>query len=127
MKTGEKRDFTVLQILHSIVGLLSAIVLLFLTVTGLLLNHRDGLTLHEKYPASPSVLWLYGYQENDAGSKDYIVTPPSWEKVITAFHGGRFFNKPVRFFIDLAGAVIIFQAITGIIIAFTRARRNRYS
>jgi hypothetical protein len=82
----QRRNSNFIQILHTIVGLISLILVLLLVFTGLLLNHRDKLSLHEKYPTNSLVLWLYGFQENGKAEENYVETPPTWERVITAFH-----------------------------------------
>jgi hypothetical protein len=121
----QRRNSNFIQTLHTIVGLISLILVLLLVFTGLLLNHRDKLSLHEKYPTNSLVLWLYGFQENGKAEENYVETPPTWERVITAFHGGRFFGKPVYLLVDVIGALILLQAITGLYIWLKKIRSNK--
>lgn len=126
MSTIQKKNANFIQLLHSIVGLVSFILIIFLVLTGLLLNHREELSLYEKYPTNPVVLWLYGFQEKDEeADEDYIETPPTWEKVVTAFHGGRFFGKPINLLVDVIGVIILFQTITGLYIWLKKLRANK--
>ncbi len=114
----------IIQMIHRFAGLFSSILIIFLVFTGLLLNHREELNLHERYPRNPAVLWLYGFQEEYKADADYIKPPPTWEKVATAFHGGRIFGKPVYLFLDLIGVLIIIQVITGPYIWLKRFKMN---
>lgn len=127
MSTIQKKNSNFIQLLHSIVGLVSSILIIFLVLTGLLLNHRNELSLYEKYPTNSVVLWLYGFQEKAEADEDYIETPPTWEKVVTAFHGGRFFGKPINLLVDVIGALILFQIITGLYIWLKKLRANKES
>ncbi len=99
--------FKHIQRFHKIVGLVSIIVVLFLVLTGLFLNHREELSLYDRYPANSIVLWLYGNDD------EYIEEPPTWERVLTAFHGGRFFGRTFNLFVDTAGVILISLALTG--------------
>jgi len=105
--------FKLTQKTHRVVGVFSVAIILFLTITGLLLEHREGLRLYERYPTSSIVHWLYGTDGSAIGD-EYSQEPPSWERVLTAFHGGKFFGKSIGLFMDLAGVIFLFLAATGL-------------
>jgi hypothetical protein len=104
-----------IQRLHLIMGLVSIIVVIFLTLTGIFLNHSEELSLYESYPTNSIVLWLYANKGlNEEGmEEDFIEEPPTWERVLTAFHAGRFFGRPGNLFLDMAGVILILLAVTG--------------
>jgi hypothetical protein len=105
--------FRFIQKLHIVAGLIAIILILFLTVTGLLINHREGLDLHESYTENPFVIWLYGFDGEGEGEEDFIEEPPTWERVLTAFHAGNFFGRSGILFLDIAGVFLIFLTVTG--------------
>jgi uncharacterized iron-regulated membrane protein len=106
--------FRFVQKLHIVAGLIAILLILFLTVTGLFINHREGLALHESHTENPFVMWLYGFDGEGEGEEDFIEEPPTWERVLTAFHAGNFFGRSGILFLDLAGVFLIFLAVTGI-------------
>ena len=101
-----------IQILHRAIGMVALVVVVFLATTGMLINHSEDLELYAKYPESPLVLKLYGYDDSKA-SASYIEEPPSWERVLTAFHGGRFFGNGGNLILDLVGFICIMLAASG--------------
>ncbi|MEE9615166.1 MAG: PepSY domain-containing protein [Thermodesulfobacteriota bacterium] len=109
------------QKLHRMAGLISVALVLVITVTGLLLNHREGLALYESYAEGSFVLWLYGGGEGGEGG-EFSDEPPTWGRVLTAFHAGRFFGSEVSLFLDLMGAVLVALAFTGPYIWLKRRR-----
>jgi hypothetical protein len=103
------------QRLHRVVGLVSIVVVFFLAATGVLLNHREELTLFDKYPENPLIMWLYG--EGGAGEErageEFIEEPPTWERVLTAFHAGRFLGMRGNLFVDIAAVILVILVLTG--------------
>lgn len=104
--------FTLVQKLHRLAGLVAVLLILFLTVTGVLLNHTEELSLYDSYTENSLVLWLFGFDEEGA-REEFIEEPPTWERVLTGFHAGRFFGGEGAFFLDLAAVVLIFLALSG--------------
>ncbi len=100
------------QRLHRVAGLFAIIVVVFLTLTGVLLNHRDDLTLYERYPDNAFIMWVYG--GGGAGEADeFIEEPPTWERVLTAFHAGRFLGMQGSLFLDIAAIILLILILTG--------------
>lgn len=99
------------QRLHRVAGLVSIIVVVFLTLTGVLLNHREALTLYERYPDNAFVMWLYG--EGEGAGEEFIDEPPTWERVLTAFHAGRFLGMRGSVFLDITAVILLILILTG--------------
>lgn len=105
---------------HRIIGLIAIVPVIFLLVTGLLLEFREGLSLHEKYPENTVILWLYGGEGRGLGNDanvgelylDYSEEPASYERILTAFHAGRFRGKDTR-------ALLVFSAFTLLTLSLT--------
>ena len=83
----------IMQKIHRIIGLISIILIMFFTITGVILTHREGLTLYDRTPSNGLLLWLYGHsedvisqKENEGFIDEFVKGPPSLERVITAFH-----------------------------------------
>ena len=79
-----------IQILHRVLGIIALVVIVFLAATGMLINHSEDLGLYAKYPESPLVLKLYGYDES-GDAANYTEEPPTWERVLV-----RFSTRPAR-------------------------------
>ncbi len=117
------------QKIHRVLGLVGVVFILLLTFTGVLLNHSEDLELYEVYPESPLVLWLYGGGGGDPidssiSSDDWGGEPPSWEKVLTAFHGGKFFGLESNIFLDFLAIIVLTIALTGPYLWYLKARSN---
>jgi hypothetical protein len=104
-----------IQRLHRVVGLVSIIVVFFLAATGVLLNHREELTLYDRYPENPLIMWLYGEGEGgeERAGEEFIEEPPTWERVLTAFHAGRFLGMKGNLFVDIAAIILVILVLTG--------------
>jgi len=100
---------------------------IFLIVTGLLLEYRERLELHEIYPENAVVLWLYGSEQQQGGDftaeagydeagyidEGYSEEPATYEKVLTAFHAGRFRGKDTRFLLVISAFTLLALSLTG--------------
>lgn len=120
--------FGIMQKIHRIIGLISIILIIFFTITGVLLNHREGLTLYDRTPSNGLLLWLYGHsgdvtseEENEGLIGDFDKAPPSLERVITAFHASRFFGRPVPLLLDILSLSLFLLVVTGSYIWIKRA------
>lgn len=120
--------FGIIQKIHRVVGLISIILIILFTITGLLLNHREGLTLYDRTPSNGLLLWLYGHSEDVAPKEedegfidDFVKPPPSLERVITAFHASRFFGRPVPLLLDILSLSLFILVATGSYIWVKRA------
>ncbi|MBI5747115.1 MAG: PepSY domain-containing protein [Nitrospirae bacterium] len=120
--------FGIMQKIHRIVGLTSITIIIFFTITGVILNHREGLTLHDVTPSNGLLVWLYGQPEGAAYQKeiddlsnDFIKPPPTLERIITAFHASRFFGRPVPLILDILSLFLLLLVVTGAYIWIKRA------
>ena len=112
--------------IHRLIGIIGVLFILMLTVTGVLLNHSEDLELYEHYPTNDLVLWLYGSggQASVDSYEDWGGEPPSWEKVLTAFHGGKFFGLEGNIFLDLLAFIIFTITITGPYLWYLKRRSS---
>lgn len=117
-----------IQKIHRVVGLISIMLIIFFTITGVILNHREGLKLYDWTPSNGLLLWLYGYsgdvtsqEEIDGVSDDFIKPTPSLERVVTAFHASRFFGRPVPLLLDILSLSLFLLVVTGSYIWVKRA------
>ncbi len=120
-----------MQKIHRITGLISIILIIFFTITGVLLSHREDLKLYDRTPSNGLLLWLYGYsgdvtsqeeqEEIDGVSDDFVKAPPSLERVITAFHASRFLGRPVPLLLDILSLSLFLLVVTGSYIWIKRA------
>lgn len=117
-----------MQKIHRIIGLISIILIIFFTITGVILNHREGLTLYDRTPSNGFFLWLYGYseyvtseEENEGLIGDFDKGSPSLERIITAFHASRFFGRPMPLFLDILSISLFLLVVTGSYIWIKRA------
>ncbi|HLF86242.1 MAG TPA: PepSY domain-containing protein [Nitrospiria bacterium] len=120
--------FGIMHKIHRFIGLISIILIVFFTITGVILTHREGLTLYDRAPSNGLILWLYGYsgevtsqEEIDGVTDDFVKAPPSLERVITAFHASRFFGRPVPLFLDILSLSLFLLVVTGSYIWIKRA------
>lgn len=138
---------------HRVIGMVAIIPVIFLIVTGLLLEFREPLELHDVYPENSVVLWLYGTDyyndqyadhqgsEGSAGQagiqgefanhldEGYAIEPASYERVLTAFHAGKFRGKDTRFLLVISAFTLLALSLTGPFIwlkrVFFKKSRNR--
>ncbi|OGW03184.1 MAG: hypothetical protein A3D20_01440 [Nitrospinae bacterium RIFCSPHIGHO2_02_FULL_39_82] len=103
------------QILHRWTGLLIVPLILISTLTGFLILHRDGLSLYEKPVQNSIFLWLYGEPKTFEidGEKVTEEYPPSWGKVLSSFHDGRFRGRSFILIVDILTISLIILSVTG--------------
>lgn len=114
------------QKIHRVLGLVGVVFLLLLTLTGFLLNHSEDFELYESYPESSLVLWLYGFggEASIDSTENWGNEPPSWEKVLTAFHGGKFFGLDGNIFLDFLVLIIFTITLTGPYLWYLKRRSS---
>ncbi len=127
--------FSFMHRFHRVIGMVAIIPVIFLIVTGLLLEFREPLQLHDVYPENSVVLWLYGNDqindqllndqqgieaiagqaglEDEYGSESYGTEPASYERVLTAFHAGKFRGKDTRFLLVISAFTLLALSLTG--------------
>ena len=110
------------QTLHRITGLLVIPLILISTVTGFLILHRDGLSLYEKPVQNSIFLWLYGEPKTFEidGEKITEEYPPSWGKVLSSFHDGRFRGRSFILIADILTISLIILSLTGLYLYLKR-------
>ncbi len=115
------------QKLHRAAGVASIIVILFVTITGLLLNHREGLALHDKYAENSAIQTISGTAV--AGGQGEVADdeaePPTWERVLTVLHSGRFFGANTNVILDLTALAILLLSLSGLYMWVVRRNSGR--
>lgn len=117
---------SITQKIHRVIGLIGVLFILMLTITGVMLNHSEDLELYESYPTNGLVLWLYGSGDKTSidSREDWGGGPPSWEKVLTAFHGGKFFGLDGNIFLDFLAVIIFTITLTGPYLWYLKRRNS---
>lgn len=113
--------------LHRIIGLLIIPLIIISTVTGVLLLHRESLSLYERQVQNGIFLWLYGEPmvidiNGEKITEDY---PPSWGKTLTAFHDGRFRGRSFILIADILVISLIVLCLTGPYLYFKRVQLKK--
>ena len=104
-ETVNGKNKSVIGLLHKRIGLTAAILVIFISVTGLLLNHID----HWQWLQQPLPAYLSQLFYNVPQSVDSL----HWERLLLDLHAGRFFGS-LRFVImDFLGLSVLFLAISG--------------
>ncbi len=98
---------------HRVAGLMSVVLVLFISATGMLLNHSEDLGLHEGYVENPVMIRAYGF--NRGGEDGYLEEPPTWEMVITSLHSGRFLGAGRVAYVDILGILLVLIALSGLV------------
>lgn len=119
---------------HRIIGIILIVPVVFFISTGLLLEFREGLALHEIYPENAVVLWLYGSERQDGGVnaapgppggyEEYSEEPASYERVLTAFHSGRLRGSKNGFLIVTTAFLLLIVTFTGLYLWIKRLLFN---
>ena len=93
---------------HRIVGMVSAVFVLLLAVTGMLLNHTDALGLDRRYVQSRAMLWWYGLAAPDV-SHGY----PAGDAWVTQVEDSLYYNtRPLgRHYAPLLGAIDVHDGV----------------
>lgn len=96
--------------LHWRIGLVAAFFLLWLAVTGVLLNHSRALGLHHIFLDHPAILSAYNmnFSENLRGQGINL------EKFILDLHTGKFFGLSGTLVSDLTAIAMIFLVASGL-------------
>ncbi len=117
----------IFHILHRATGLLVIPLILVSVVTGFLLLHREALSLYEKPVQSSFFLWLYGEPKviEIDGEKIAENYPPSWGKVLSSFHDGRFRGISFILIADVLVISLIILCLTGPYLYFKKIQLKR--
>ncbi len=103
---------------HWRIGLISAIFLLIIALTGLALNHARLLGLHHIYIDTDWVMALYNMElppdMSPEMAEDYRGKGITLEKLILDIHSGVIIGLPGKILSDLAALAILFLSATGI-------------
>ena len=110
--------------LHRVIGLSMIPLILISTVTGVLLLHREDLSLYERQVQNGSSLWLYGEPKviDIDGEKITEEYPPSWGKALSAFHDGKFRGKSFILIADILAVSLIVLSLTGPYLYFKKVQ-----
>ncbi len=91
---------------HYRTGLISATLIILLTITGFILNHSDHWNLNQ----IPLPTWLTKLAYNIPQQVESI----HWERFLLDLHAGRFFGELQFLFLDFSAFCLIFLSASGI-------------
>lgn len=106
--------------LHWRIGLCAAFFVLWLAVTGLLLNHSRTLGFHHIFLDNPVILSAY----NMNVSEELRGQGVNLEKLILDLHTGNFFGLSGKLISDLAAIAMIFVTLSGLYNLWMRKRKK---
>ncbi len=109
---------TVLFMLHWRIGLIAAFFILWLSITGILLNHSRSFGLHHVYLDQPVILEAYNMNvEEELRGKGINL-----EKFILDLHTGKLFGIPGTLLSDLSAIAMIFLTLSGLYNLYRRKK-----
>lgn len=94
--------------LHLLVGLIGALWLVFMSVSGMLINHQESLGLGEKEIRNRYLPHDYRIDPQVASTRLNVI--------IADLHSGRFFGKHGYLISDVIGGVLILSVLSGLYI-----------
>ena len=95
--------------LHWRIGLAAAFFILWLAITGILLNHSRDMGLHHVFLDHPLILEAYNMNVSEELRGEGI----NLEKFILDLHTGNFFGLSGKLLSDLAAIAMIFVTLSG--------------
>ena len=96
--------------LHWRIGLIAGVFLIWLALTGLILNHSRDIGLHHIFLDQPVILSLYNMNVEESLRGPGI----NLEKFILDLHTGSLFGLSGKIISDLAALALIFLTMTGL-------------
>lgn len=105
---------------HRRIGIISALFVLLLSVTGIILNHTVSLGLHQSHVKAAWVHELYGLPAptgEEGGFPGLTV-----DRVILDIHSGRFFGTLGPWVMDAMAVLFIILSVTGVYMWWHRSR-----
>jgi uncharacterized iron-regulated membrane protein len=105
---------------HWRIGLVAAFFVLWLAITGLLLNHSRLLGLHHIFLDNSLILSAYNmdYSEELRGKGINL------EKLVLDLHTGNIFGLPGKALSDISAIAIIFLTLSGLYNIWARKRKK---
>ena len=87
---------------HRVIGIVSAVFVLLLAVTGIMLNHTDALDLDQRYVRSTVMQWWYGL-----AAPDVLQSYPVGDDWVTQVEDSLYYNaRPLgKHYTPLQGAI----------------------
>ncbi len=117
MTTTDRRSSTAwIRRTHALLGVISALNLLLLIGTGLLLQHVALLGLDEHTVSRRLLPSSYRPQDGDSGTRADIV--------VTDLHSGRMFGTAGTLFLDVVTLAWLVMLTTGLVMYWLRRGRN---
>lgn len=104
--------------LHWRIGIAAAVFVLWLSITGILLNHSRSMGLHHIFLDHPIILGAYNMDVDEELRGDGI----NLEKFILDLHTGKLFGISGTLISDLAALAMIFLTLSGIYNLWRRKR-----
>ena len=92
--------------LHLVIGLIAALWLIFMSVTGVLINHQEQLGLGDKEISNRVLPSSY--------SADVRTGTTRLNVIIADLHSGRFFGKYGYLISDVVALLLIFSVVSGV-------------
>lgn len=106
--------------MHWRIGVIAAFFILWLAITGLLLNHSRALGLHHIMLDHPIILSAYNMNVN----AELRAAGVNLERVILDLHTGNLFGISGKLFSDLASIAMIFITLSGLYNLWMRKRKR---
>jgi hypothetical protein len=105
---------------HRRVGVTSAVFVIILAVTGLILNHNIMLDLHNVHITNPWLLEWYGYDADAEYAKEVLTL----DKLILDIHTGRVLGGVGSFIMDIAAILFLVLALSGVYMWYLRSPKK---
>lgn len=107
---------------HRQIGLASALLMVILAVTGIILNHNaDWGTTHAAIESEWMMAW---YDINPADVKEGYAPPLSWDRVLLDLHTGRILGDWGIYVMDGAAIILLILTFTGMYNWYRSPRRG---
>ena len=105
---------------HWRIGLAASFFILWLAITGILLNHSRGMGLHHIFMDNPVILSIYGMNVSEELRGNGI----NLEKFILDLHTGNLFGLSGKIISDIAALAMIFVTSSGLYNLWMRKRKK---
>ena len=106
---------------HRRLGAFSAILVVILSVTGLLLSHNVFLKLNKTFLTQEWLLNWYGYD----AEADYANEILTLDKVVLDIHTGRFFGSAGEWLMDIAAIALLLLSASGLYMWYRKPERKK--
>ena len=126
-KNKSPKNLRFLYRLHRKLGIVTALFIVILSVTGIMLNHNAQFGLNKQFITSQWILKLYGKEQQTYSESGYPTNNLTADQIILDIHTGRILGKFGPFFMDIIAVLLIILSGTGLFIYIKKARKNKKS